>query len=132
MGKQAKLRQQRRQGARKPIRPLPVPLPEPEPFDYGPRPGEPYESDEDLKVDAELVRAAWRQHYPVDEMTEDFMPPLILNDREGVRPAEWIETFRGLMIEKYGATDDTSDRISFMLERIADEHLDLIYDALRL
>ena len=110
------MRRARRLGLRKPVR-APAPV-SGGTGDIGELPN-PYgtsgESLEEMHQDLILVHEAWKRHYKVDELPDDFVPPFLHEDNEGLKFDGWIGVFRDLMIEKYGSLDAADARIRYVV-----------------
>ena len=73
----------------------------------------PYASLKDNMADIELMTPAWEEHYGL--ISDDFSPPLFVEDGEGLIAAPWVETYRNLLLEKYKSMDLVEPRIEFIL-----------------
>ncbi|POZ50697.1 hypothetical protein [Methylovulum psychrotolerans] len=72
-------------------------LPYPNPDDL------PYSNADDYIEDMDILQTAWEAHY--GELSEDFMPPFYYQNDDGtLQLVEWTQTFRDLLLEKYGSS----------------------------
>lgn len=61
----------------------------------------PYSNADDCIEDMDILQTAWEAHY--GELSEDFVPPFYYQTDDGtLQLVEWPQTFRNLLLEKYG------------------------------
>lgn len=116
MGKQAKIRRERRLKTTKDKRPGPHPGPRRVPYD------DPDEAEDDL----ELVQEAWEEHFGADKVAENYVPPFFTEEPgpDGVPLMHpWVMTFREKLYMKYGDKDLADRRCSFTLAVLVDTAL---------
>ncbi|POZ49604.1 hypothetical protein [Methylovulum psychrotolerans] len=60
-----------------------------------------YSNPADCEADMGLLQTAWERHY--GPLSEDFVPPFYCETDDGsLQLVEWPQTFRNLLLEKYG------------------------------
>jgi hypothetical protein len=109
MGRQSKIRRERRENPRKPVRPTP-----PAPKDL--RPPSPYDSAEDAQADVVLVHEALLEHHGVDRLPDNYRPTFFEEREDGaVYMAPWTALFRDKLVAKYGSLEVAEPRIRYTL-----------------
>jgi len=76
-------------------------------------PKNPYPTAQAVEEDIELLRQAWAIHY--GKLPVDFRPPLFCEDEEGLKMEAWAETFRDLLLKKYGTMELVEPCFRFMV-----------------
>jgi hypothetical protein len=73
-----------------------------------------YRHPADCKEDLEMVTAVWQEHY--GDLPEDFVPPFFeAAGDDGLKAADWVGTYRDLLLEKYGSLELVEPRLKFIL-----------------
>lgn len=80
-------------------------------------PKNPYPCAQAAEADIELVRQAWAIHY--GKLSVDFRPSLFCEDEEGLKVEAWAETFRDLLLKKYGTMELVEPRFRFVIFHLA-------------
>ena len=73
-----------------------------------------YENYADLQEDIGMVADAWQEHY--GELSEDFVPPFFEETADGLKAADWMATYRDMMLEKYGDWAFVAPRATHILQ----------------
>lgn len=73
-----------------------------------------YENQADLQEDIGMVADAWQEHY--GELSEDFVPPFFEETADGLKAADWMATYRDMMLEKYGDWEFVAPRATHILQ----------------
>lgn len=85
------------------------------PADSPGMPESPYANAKEAEEDLDIMWLAWQKHYGV--VPDDFAPPyMILDEQSGeMKLAEWVGTYRDLMLEKYTSMERVEPRVKFNL-----------------
>ena len=76
-------------------------------------PESPYANAKEAEEDIDIMWLAWQKHYGV--VPEDFVPPVMDEQSEEMKLAEWVGTYRDLMLKKYALMEIVEPRVKFNL-----------------
>lgn len=77
-----------------------------------------YRHPADCQEDLEMVTAVWQQHY--GDLPEDFVPPFFeAAGDDGLKAADWVGTYRDVLLEKYGSLELVEPRLKLLLSLMA-------------
>ncbi len=79
-------------------------------------PESPYANAKEAEEDIDMMWLAWQQHYGAD-LPDDFAPPYMILDKPSgeMKLADWVATYRDLMLEKYTLMEIVEPRVKFNL-----------------
>jgi hypothetical protein len=77
-------------------------------------PESPYANAKEAEEDIDIMWLAWQQHYGAD-LPDDFVPPFMDEQNGEMKLAEWVGTYRDLMLEKYTLMGKVEPRVKFNL-----------------
>lgn len=110
-----------------------MPPRDPRPKDVPPlqhlTPANPYSSDDDVEADRQILKRAWRNHFGIEHVPDDFLPTMFGEDEEGAEcGAPWMGVFIDLLAEKYGSLKEAEPRfrhiVSLLMPAMAKSAVD--------
>lgn len=70
-------------------------------------------NDPNIEKDMDLLQMALETHY--GHLQDDFHPPIYETTDDGMKPADWVATYRDLMMEKYQSMEVVEPKIKLNL-----------------